>query len=293
MSDSESLVPEIEALSARMIEAQGSISRRFIGQEKVVELVLSSLICGGHALLIGLPGLGKTRLVETLSTVMGLDGRRIQFTPDLMPADILGSEVLETAEDGSRAFRFIEGPVFCQLLMADEINRASPRTQSALLQAMQEKSVTVAGHPHRDLAKPFHVLATQNPIEQEGTYPLPEAQLDRFLVQIDVEYPDRDTERDILMATTGSRRGRGQASLHRRRADRGAAAGAADAGGRCGGRADPRPRARLPPGRARGRGHRDRQCRLGPRTARGAGADADGAGPRAAARAALPPRPRT
>ena len=167
------------------------------------ELTLASLLCGGHALLIGLPGLGKTRLVETLSTVMGLDGNRIQFTPDLMPADILGSEVLETGADGSRAFKFIQGPIFCQLLMADEINRASPRTQSALLQAMQEKAVTVAGET-RSLAQPFHVLATQNPIEQEGTYPLPEAQLDRFLVQIDVAYPDRKTEKDILLATTGT-----------------------------------------------------------------------------------------
>ncbi|MBV0913080.1 AAA family ATPase [Anianabacter salinae] len=202
MADTESLVPEIEALGARMITAKDSISKRFIGQERVVELVLSALICGGHGLLIGLPGLGKTRLIDTLSTVMGLHGNRIQFTPDLMPADILGSEVLETAGDGSRAFRFIEGPVFCQLLMADEINRASPRTQSALLQAMQEKTVTVAG-VERPLGVPFHVLATQNPIEQEGTYPLPEAQLDRFLVQIDVDYPDRGTERDILLATTG------------------------------------------------------------------------------------------
>jgi len=134
--------------------------------------------------------------------VMGLNGNRIQFTPDLMPADILGSEVLETSNDGARNFRFIEGPIFCQLLMADEINRASPRTQSALLQAMQEKEVTIAGQ-HRPLGVPFHVLATQNPIEQEGTYPLPEAQLDRFLVQIDVPYPDRDTEKDILIATTG------------------------------------------------------------------------------------------
>jgi len=153
--------------------------------------------------LIGLPGLGKTRLVDTLSTVMGLDGNRIQFTPDLMPADILGSEILDQNADGSRAFRFVEGPVFCQLLMADEINRASPRTQSALLQAMQEKEVTIAGE-HRPLGAPFHVLATQNPIEQEGTYPLPEAQLDRFLVQIDVPYPTRDAERAILIATTGT-----------------------------------------------------------------------------------------
>ncbi|MFT5742539.1 MAG: MoxR-like ATPase [Paracoccaceae bacterium] len=196
------LVAEIEALSAKLADARGSIAKRFIGQESVVDLTLAALMCGGHALLIGLPGLGKTRLVDTLSTVMGLNGNRIQFTPDLMPADILGSEVLETAADGTRTFRFIQGPVFCQLLMADEINRASPRTQSALLQAMQEKEVTIAGE-HRPLGRPFHVLATQNPIEQEGTYPLPEAQLDRFLVQIDVPYPDRGTEREILMATTG------------------------------------------------------------------------------------------
>ncbi len=202
MSEPADLVAEIEALEDKLREAKTSITRRFIGQEQVVDLTLAALLCGGHALLIGLPGLGKTRLVETLSTVMGLKGNRIQFTPDLMPADILGSEVLDTAEDGTRAFRFIPGPVFCQLLMADEINRASPRTQSALLQAMQEKTVTVAGED-RSLGQPFHVLATQNPIEQEGTYPLPEAQLDRFLVQVDVHYPDRDTERSILLATTG------------------------------------------------------------------------------------------
>ncbi|MGR3755768.1 MAG: AAA family ATPase [Tranquillimonas sp.] len=202
MAEADALVAGIEKLGDRLLAAKSSIERRFIGQAQVVDLVLSALLCGGHGLLIGLPGLGKTRLVETLSTVMGLDGARIQFTPDLMPADILGSEVLDTAPDGSRSFRFIRGPIFCQLLMADEINRASPRTQSALLQAMQEKSVTVAGQPHA-LDAPFHVLATQNPIEQEGTYPLPEAQLDRFLVQIDVPYPDRATERDILLATTG------------------------------------------------------------------------------------------
>ena len=197
------MVAEIEALGEKLALAKASINRRFIGQEKVVDLVLASMLCGGHALLVGLPGLGKTRLVDTLSTVMGLHGSRIQFTPDLMPADILGSEVLETAEGGARAFRFIEGPIFCQLLLADEINRASPRTQSALLQAMQEKEVTVGGK-HRALGRPFHVLATQNPIEQEGTYPLPEAQLDRFLVQVDVDYPTRATERDILIATTGA-----------------------------------------------------------------------------------------
>ena len=206
MGDAENLVGEIEALGEKLALAKSSITNRFVGQERVVELTLTALLCGGHGLLIGLPGLGKTRLVETLSTVMGLNGNRIQFTPDLMPADILGSEVLDTAEDGTRSFRFIEGPVFCQLLMADEINRASPRTQSALLQAMQEKTVTVAGQD-RPLGTPFHVLATQNPIEQEGTYPLPEAQLDRFLVQIDVPYPDRDTEREILVTTTGTDEG--------------------------------------------------------------------------------------
>lgn len=203
MSETDDLLAAIESLEAKLQEARASITRRFIGQERVVDLTLSVLLCGGHGLLIGLPGLGKTRLVETLSTVMGLDGNRIQFTPDLMPADILGSEVLDTAADGHRSFRFVPGPVFCQLLMADEINRASPRTQSALLQAMQERMVTVAGED-RPLGVPFHVLATQNPIEQEGTYPLPEAQLDRFLVQIDVAYPDRATERDILLATTGA-----------------------------------------------------------------------------------------
>ena len=202
MADDAELVAEMDALGERLAAARAAIAQRFIGQESVVDLTMSALLCGGHALLIGLPGLGKTRLVDTLSTVMGLKGNRIQFTPDLMPADILGSEVLETGPDGSRSFKFIEGPIFCQLLMADEINRASPRTQSALLQAMQEKEVTIAG-AHRRLAPPFHVLATQNPIEQEGTYPLPEAQLDRFLVQVDVPYPERDTERDILMATTG------------------------------------------------------------------------------------------
>ena len=199
----DALIAEIEALGAKLAEAKASIGRRFIGQEQVVDLVLAALLCGGHALLVGLPGLGKTRLVDTLATVMGLKGNRIQFTPDLMPADILGSEVLDTTPDGGRVFRFIEGPVFCQLLLADEINRASPRTQSALLQAMQECEVTIAGQ-HRPLGRPFHVLATQNPIEQEGTYPLPEAQLDRFLVQVDVAYPSRATERDILIATTGA-----------------------------------------------------------------------------------------
>ena len=212
MSQAEDLVTAIEALSARLGTARAAIGERFIGQEAVVELVMAALLSGGHAVLVGLPGLGKTLLVETLGTVMGLRTNRIQFTPDLMPADILGSEVLETAPDGTRAFRFIEGPVFCELLMADEINRASPRTQSALLQAMQEREVTIAGQ-HRRLGPPFHVLATQNPIEQEGTYPLPEAQLDRFLVQVDVAYPTRAAEREIIMATTGAQVSQGAALL--------------------------------------------------------------------------------
>jgi MoxR-like ATPase len=202
MADDEDLMPEIEATGDRLVRAREMIARRIIGQEEVVEQTLIAILCGGHGLLVGAPGLAKTRLVETLGTVLGLVAHRVQFTPDLMPADILGAEVLETGPDGSRAFRFIDGPIFCQLLMADEINRASPRTQSALLQAMQEKEVSVAGQ-RRILPQPFHVLATQNPIEQEGTYPLPEAQLDRFLLQIDVGYPDRAAERDIILATTG------------------------------------------------------------------------------------------
>jgi MoxR-like ATPase len=193
----------IENTADRLTQARQGIATRIIGQDDVVELSLVALLCGGHALLVGAPGLAKTRLVDTLGVVFGMDTNRVQFTPDLMPADIVGSEVLETAGDGSRAFRFVKGPVFSQLLMADEINRASPRTQSALLQAMQERQVSIAGQEY-DLPAPFHVLATQNPIEQEGTYPLPEAQLDRFILQIDVGYPDRDTERDILLATTGA-----------------------------------------------------------------------------------------
>jgi MoxR-like ATPase len=171
------------------------------GQDAVIEETLVTLLAGGHGLLIGVPGLAKTKLVDTLGIVMGLQTSRVQFTPDLMPSDITGSEVMEESISGERAFRFIRGPVFTQLLMADEINRASPRTQSALLQAMQEKHVTVAGARH-DLPRLFHVLATQNPLEQEGTYPLPEAQLDRFLLQIDVGYPDREAERRMLLATT-------------------------------------------------------------------------------------------
>jgi len=202
-SDGSKLAQEIETLGQSLVRVRESIGQVIFGQQQVVDQTLVTLLSGGHALLIGVPGLAKTRLVETLGTVFGLEDKRVQCTPDLMPADILGSEVLEESDSGRRSFRFIPGPVFCQLLMADEINRASPRTQSALLQAMQEHRVTVAGHSHA-LPKPFHVLATQNPLEQEGTYPLPEAQLDRFLMEIDVGYPDLDAERQMLFATTGA-----------------------------------------------------------------------------------------
>jgi len=202
--DDEEIAVRVEALGQRLQEVRGAIGEVIFGQETVIERTLITLIAGGHCLLVGVPGLAKTRLVETLGTVFGLDDKRVQCTPDLMPADILGSEVLEVDDTGRRSFRFIEGPVFCQLLMADEINRASPRTQSALLQAMQEHRVTVSGQP-RQLPQPFHVLATQNPLEQEGTYPLPEAQLDRFFMEIDVDHPDLDAERRMLIETTGSK----------------------------------------------------------------------------------------
>lgn len=197
------IVRQAESTGAQVAAAKAAIGNVIFGQEKVVEHALITVLCGGHALLVGLPGLAKTKLVETMGIVLGLDAKRIQFTPDLMPSDIVGSEVLEENAAGMRTFRFIPGPIFGQLLMADEINRASPRTQSALLQAMQELHVTVAGHRH-DVPRPFHVLATQNPIEQEGTYPLPEAQLDRFLMQIDVYYPDHQAERRIVFDTTGT-----------------------------------------------------------------------------------------
>jgi MoxR-like ATPase len=194
--------PQAERYRRQRRRVRDGVGTVIFGQESVVERSLVALLAGGHALLVGVPGLAKTKLVETLGIVLGLDARRIQFTPDLMPSDILGSEVLEQDDSGRRSFRFIPGPIFAQLLMADEINRASPRTQSALLQSMQEYHVTVAGARH-DLPAPFHVLATQNPLEQEGTYPLPEAQLDRFLMQIDILYPELAAERRILLETTG------------------------------------------------------------------------------------------
>jgi MoxR-like ATPase len=206
------IVRAAESTAAHVRAAKEAIGAVIYGQDPVVENALVTVLSGGHALLVGVPGLAKTKLVETMGIVLGLDARRIQFTPDLMPSDILGTEVLEESPGGKRSFRFISGPVFAQLLMADEINRASPRTQSALLQAMQEQHVTVAGARH-DLPKPFHVLATQNPLEQEGTYPLPEAQLDRFLMEIDVDYPDLAAERKILFDTTGAEDNRAKPAM--------------------------------------------------------------------------------
>jgi MoxR-like ATPase len=202
-STDENIVPRLEAAAQQVQRAHKAAAGVIYGQDMVIERTLVTLLSGGHALLIGVPGLAKTLLVDTLGKVLGLDAKRIQFTPDLMPSDIIGAEVLEESATKSRSFRFIKGPIFTQLLMADEINRASPKTQSALLQAMQEHHVTVAGQRH-DIPTPFHVLATQNPLEQEGTYPLPEAQLDRFLLQIDVSYPDLAAERRMLYSTTGT-----------------------------------------------------------------------------------------
>ncbi|MCM2398872.1 MoxR family ATPase [Rhizobium sp. S95] len=200
--DEKAIIAAAEKALADIATIRGEVSKVIFGQEKVVENTLLAILSGGHALLVGVPGLAKTKLVTTLGTVLGLDANRIQFTPDLMPSDILGTEVMDQDENGRRSFRFVKGPVFAQLLMADEINRASPRTQSALLQSMQEYHVTIAGQAY-NLPSPFHVLATQNPLEQEGTYPLPEAQLDRFLLQVDVGYPELAAERQILLETTG------------------------------------------------------------------------------------------
>ncbi len=208
----EEILEQMEEAARRLAKVRREVGRIIHGQERVVELALIAILAGGHALLVGVPGLAKTLLATTLGVVLGLDEKRVQFTPDLMPADITGSEVMEEDERGRRHFRFIPGPVFCQLLMADEINRASPRTQSALLQAMQERFVTVAGVRH-DLPRPFHVLATQNPLEQEGTYPLPEAQLDRFLLEIDVGYPSREAEERMLLATTGEKEAKARKAL--------------------------------------------------------------------------------
>jgi len=202
-ADPDAVLAAFADCAASLGTARDAVRKRLIGQDEVIDQCLAALLAGGHALIVGVPGLGKTRLVEALGLALGLSTRRIQCTPDLMPADILGSEVLDQDPDGTRRFRFIEGPVFTELLMADEINRASPRTQSALLQAMAEHRVAVAGL-NRDLPAPFHVLATQNPLEQEGTYPLPEAQLDRFLLEVRIDYPREADERAMLLATTGT-----------------------------------------------------------------------------------------
>lgn len=202
-------VREADRLCAQLQTVQQEVSRLLFGQEQVINQTLTAILAGGHGLLVGAPGLGKTLLVTTLGTVLGLDARRVQFTPDLMPSDITGSEILDEDATGRRSFRFVPGPVFCQLLMADEINRASPRTQSALLQAMQEHRVAVAGTEYK-LPHPFHVLATQNPLDQEGTYPLPEAQLDRFMLQIPLTFPDEAAERAMLLATTGAQKATAQ-----------------------------------------------------------------------------------
>ncbi|MBD9448273.1 MULTISPECIES: MoxR family ATPase [unclassified Rhizobium] len=214
--DEKAIIAAAEKALADIAAVRGEVSKVIFGQESVVENTLLAVLSGGHALLVGVPGLAKTKLVTTLGEVLGLASNRIQFTPDLMPSDILGSEVMDQDDSGRRSFRFVKGPVFAQLLMADEINRASPRTQSALLQSMQEYHITVAGHRY-DLPAPFHVLATQNPLEQEGTYPLPEAQLDRFLLQVDVHYPELAAERQILLETTGTSETTPQAILNAER----------------------------------------------------------------------------
>ena len=198
---------DIEARLAPLADLRRAISVAIVGQDDVVEQLLIGLLAGGHCLLEGVPGLGKTLLVRTLGSALDLGFRRIQFTPDLMPSDILGTELLEEDHGtGHRSFRFQPGPVFTNLLLADELNRTPPKTQAALLEAMQERTVSYAGVTHR-LPAPFFVLATQNPIEQAGTFPLPEAQLDRFLLNIRVDYPSEAEERDILIATTGTTAG--------------------------------------------------------------------------------------
>ena len=199
----EFIAEKAKEVSAKLQAAKEQIGSVVWGQDDVIDMTITCMVAGGHLIQEGVPGLAKTRMVSAIAQVMGLTSKRIQFTPDLLPSDILGSEVLKTNEDGSKEFEFIEGPVFTQFLMADEINRAGPKTQSALLEAMQEKKVTVNGQT-RLLQRPYTVMATQNPLEQEGTYPLPEAQLDRFLMKLDVDYPDRDADMKIMMATTGT-----------------------------------------------------------------------------------------
>jgi MoxR-like ATPase len=198
-------VEQLQQLAAAATRLRSQVARRIVGQEEAVEGILAAILAGGHALLIGVPGLAKTMMVHTVSEALALTFQRVQFTPDLMPSDITGTEIIE--EDlttGKRAFRFVKGPVFANVVLADEINRTPPKTQAALLQAMQEHQVTVGGQTYA-LPEPFFVLATQNPIEQEGTYPLPEAQLDRFMFELRVGYPSQSEEEAIVEQTTGSR----------------------------------------------------------------------------------------
>ena len=193
----------LETLAQARQRLLDQIGRRVVGQDEVLQGILTAIVAGGHALLMGVPGLGKTLMVSTIANALDLEFSRIQFTPDLMPSDITGTEILEEdASTGKRSFRFVKGPIFANIILADEVNRTPPKTQAALLQAMQEHEVTAAGRTY-DLPAPFFVLATQNPIEQEGTYPLPEAQLDRFMLEIAVRYPNRDEEERIVEATTG------------------------------------------------------------------------------------------
>ncbi|SIQ41282.1 AAA family ATPase [Maribacter ulvicola] len=194
-------VAAIERLVVKHTELKKEIAKIIVGQDEVIEQILLSIYTGGHSLLIGVPGLAKTLMVNTIAQALGLDFKRIQFTPDLMPSDILGSEVL----DQNRNFKFIKGPIFSNIILADEINRTPPKTQAALLEAMQERAVTIAGHQHK-LDLPYFVLATQNPIEQEGTYPLPEAQLDRFMFAIELKYPSIAEEIQVVKNTTADRK---------------------------------------------------------------------------------------
>jgi len=206
MSDGELIVDrrEFEELGAKVCRVREEVGKVIVGQREVMDRLLMGIFSGGHCLMMGVPGLAKTLMVSTLSQVLDLKFKRIQFTPDLMPSDITGSEILESRADGSKAFRFVEGPLFANMILADEINRTPPKTQAALLEAMQEHRITVGNKTYR-LAEPFFVLATQNPIEQEGTYPLPEAQQDRFMFFLWVDYPEEDEEVDILNRTTANR----------------------------------------------------------------------------------------
>ncbi len=204
MMELSTITPDSDTLLDSIQELRTQIGKRIIGQQTVLDEVLMSLVAGRHALLVGVPGLAKTMLVRALAEAMHLDFRRVQFTPDLVPSDITGTEVMDVDDEtGKRGFRFVEGPIFANVVLADEINRTPPRTQAALLEAMQEHSVTAAGRT-MSLPEPFFVLATQNPIEQEGTYPLPEAQLDRFVFDIRIDYPDEEEEVEVLRNTTGA-----------------------------------------------------------------------------------------